>query len=134
DAGATAQAAPQVHPDTGQPVIPREMFRVNVTLPANLDIGGEKVLPVRITNISGTGAAMLIDFPDRLAPTGHWLDLALPNRQKGMELEVEIVSSRSHTGSQGQEQQIVHGRFPSIRRNEQDAIIAYINNIRIYED
>jgi hypothetical protein len=130
----TVPAPPQTDPETGKPIIPREMFRVNVNLPANLDIGGEKILPVRITNISGTGAAMLIDSTDRLPPQGHWLDLALPNRQKALELEVDIVRSRSHTSAQGQQQQIVHGRFPSIRRNEQDAIIAYINNIRIYED
>lgn len=127
-------AATDAQVETGPPVIPREMFRVNVNLPANLDIAGEKVVAARITNISGTGAALLLDMPDRLPATGHWLDLALPNRQKPLELEVEVVSSRPHTSAQGQEQQIVHARFPSIRRNEQDAIIAYINNIRIYED
>jgi len=118
----------------GKPHIPREMFRVNVNLPANLDIAGERVVPVRITNISGTGAALLLEESDKLPPTGHWLDLALPNRQKALEIEVEVIHSRRHTGPQGQEQQIVHTRFPTIRRNEQDAIIAYINNIRIYED
>lgn len=118
----------------GKSLIPREMFRVSVNLPANLDIGATKTLAVRITNVSGTGAALLYDSAEPLPDGNHWLDLVLPNRQKPMELETIAVHSRPHTGSQGQDQQIVHVKFPSIRRNEQDAIIAYINNIRIYED
>jgi hypothetical protein len=115
------------------PHIPRDMFRVNVSLPANMEVAEQKVVPVRITNISGTGAALLFDSPNPLPTSGNWLDLALPNRPKAMELELEIVRSRMHTGPRGEEQQIAHARFPSIRRNEQDAIIAYINNIRLYE-
>ncbi len=90
-------------------------------------------MPVRLTNISGSGLAMLIDSPNRPPAKGNWLDLALPNRQKPLELEVEITRTRPHLGPAGQEQLIAHGRFPSIRRNEQDAIVAYINNIRLYE-
>lgn len=128
--GVATEAAP-VEDDT--PRIPRDMFRVNVNLPANMEIAEEKEVAVRITNISGTGAALLYDSADPLPSTGNWLDLALPNRPKPFELELEIVRSRLHLGPQGQDQQIAHARFPSIRRNEQDAIIAYINNIRLYE-
>jgi hypothetical protein len=116
-----------------RPQIPRDMFRVNVSLPANLDVQEQKEVSVRITNISGTGMAFLYDSADPLLPTGNWLDLALPNRPKPLELELLVVRSRLHMGPAGQDQQIVHARFPSIRRNEQDAIIAYINNIRLYE-
>jgi hypothetical protein len=116
-------------------LIPHEEFRVNnVSLPANLEIEGEKVMAVRLTTISGGGASLLYDSPDPLPAAGGWLDLALPNRQKPLELEVKPVRSRHHLGPQGQEQQIVHVVFPTIRRNDQDAIIAYINNIRLYED
>jgi len=108
------------------------MHRVNVNLPAFLDLG-DKTVQVRLTNISGTGAAILYDSPDPLPDTAHFLDLALPNRPKPIELEVAVVQGRRHTGPQEQDQQIVHVRFPSIRRNEQDAIIAYINNLRLYE-
>ena len=119
----------------GRPsLIPRDMYRVNVSLPANLDVGEGKAIPVRITNISGTGAAILVDSSDPLPEGQSWIDLALPNRQKGLEVEIAVVQRRPHTGPQGQEQQIVHVQFPSIRRNEQDAIIAYINNLRLYED
>jgi hypothetical protein len=120
--------------DEVRAIIPREMFRVNVSLPANLDPGDGKPVPVKITNISGTGAALLYDSPEPLAPTEKWLDLALPNRPKALELELQIVRSRRHTGPAGEEQQILHVNFPSIRRNEQDAIIAYMNNVRLYED
>ena len=134
-AGASSEEAPEeaAPAEDEPPAIPRDMFRVNVSLPANLEIAEQQVVPVRITNISGTGAALLYDSPDPLPPTGNWLDLALPNRPKAMELELEVVRGRLHLGPLGQDQQIVHGRFPSIRRNEQDAIIAYINNIRLYE-
>jgi PilZ domain-containing protein len=129
--GGLPTETPPVEDDT--PRIPRDMFRVNVNLPANMEIAEEKEVPVRITNISGTGAALLYDSADPLPSSGNWLDLALPNRPKPFELELEIVRSRPHLGPQGQDQQIAHARFPSIRRNEQDAIIAYINNIRLYE-
>jgi PilZ domain len=120
--------------DEVRAIIPREMFRVNVSLPANLDAADGKPVPIKITNISGTGAALLYDSSEPLAPTEKWLDLAMPNRPKALELEVQVVRSRRHTGPQGEDQQILHVNFPSIRRNEQDAIIAYINNLRLYED
>ena len=134
-AGANDEQVPGEMVSVGEepPAIPREMFRVNVSLPADMETAEQKVVAVRITNISGTGAALLYDSAAPLPPTGNWLDLALPNRPKAMELELEIVRSRLHLGPQGQDQQIAHARFPSIRRNEQDAIIAYINNIRLYE-
>ncbi|MBV9120601.1 MAG: PilZ domain-containing protein [Chloroflexi bacterium] len=133
-AGAVSPAIPEpAAPQTPPGLIPRDMYRVNVNVPANLDIGGEKTVAVRLTNMSGTGAAILYDSGDDLPPGNHWLDLALPNRQKPLEIEVELVTARQHTGPQGQDQQIVHVRFPTIRRNDQDAIIAYINNLRLYE-
>lgn len=120
--------------DEVRAIIPREMFRVNVSLPANLDRGDGKPVPVKLTNISGTGAALLYDSPEPLPDTDKWLDLALPNRPQALELALQVVRSRLHTGPQGEQQQILHVNFPSIRRNEQDAIIAYINNVRLYED
>lgn len=115
-------------------LIPRDMHRVNVSLPANLDLG-EKLVPVRLTNISGTGAAMLYES-DLPVPDGQklWLDLALPTRQKPLELGLELTRRRPHTGPQGQDQQILHFAFPQIRRSDQDAIISYVNNLRLYEE
>lgn len=129
--GLAEQAAAQ---DEVRAVIPREMFRVNISLPANLDTGDGKPVAVRITNISGTGAALLHDSPEPLPATDKWLDLSLPNRPNALELELQVVRSRRHTGPMGEDQQILHVNFPSIRRNEQDAIIAYMNNLRLYED
>src|SRR5438067_5037391 len=84
-------AAPETEPpDEVRAIIPREMFRVNVSLPAHLDPGDGKPVPVKITNISGTGAAILFDSPEPLAPFGEWLDLALPNRSTALELELQI--------------------------------------------
>ncbi len=135
DALASVESVDLTPPEDDRPRVPRELFRVsNVSLPANLDIGGEKTVAVRLTNVSGAGAALLYDSPEPLPDTGGWLDLALPNRPKPMELEAQLVRGRPHLGPQGQDQQIVHVRFPSIRRNDQDAIIAYVNNIRLYED
>ncbi len=116
-----------------RPQIPRDMFRVNVNLPAYLDVEEKKEVQVRITNISGTGLAFVYESTEPLPATGNWLDLALPNRPKPLEIELLIVRSRPHMGPGGRQEQIVHARLPSIRRNEQDAIIAYINNIRLYE-
>jgi len=128
-------AAVAVAPADLEPRVPVEEFRVNnVSLPANLELEGEKVVPVRLTNISGGGAAMLYDSSEPLPDAGGWLDLALPNRAKALEVEVKVARRRVHMGPQGQDQQIVHVSFPSIRRNEQDAIIAYVNNIRLYEN
>ena len=133
--GSEAEAAePEAAgPEEDRLQIPRDMFRVNVNMPAHLDVQQSKEVAVRITNISGTGFAFLYESTEPLLPNNNWLDLALPNRPKPLELELLIVRSRLHLGPAGQEQQIVHARFPSIRRNEQDAIIAYINNIRLYE-
>ena len=135
------EAAGSVSPDAdgpaaqaAKPLVQRDMYRANVNLPANLDVGGERIVPVRITNLSGSGSALVFDSTEDIAPTGHWLDLALPNRQKPLELELEVVNSRPTVSPSGKEQRIVHARFPSIRRNEQDAIIAYLNNLRLYED
>jgi len=128
-------AAVAVASEDLEPRVPVEEFRVNnVSLPANLELEGEKVVPVRLTNISGGGAAMLYDSPEPLPDAGGWLDLALPNRAKALEVEVKVARRRIHMGPQGQDQQIVHVSFPSIRRNDQDAIIAYVNNIRLYEN
>ncbi|HLG69115.1 MAG TPA: hypothetical protein VK009_01685 [Chloroflexota bacterium] len=134
---AAGQAPPQEPapaPLDQRPSIPRDlMVRVNVSLPANLEIEDQKTIPVRLTSIAGSGVSMLIDSPERPPAHGNWLDLALPNRPKPLEVEVDVVRTRAHLGPQAQEQVIAHGVFPSIRRNEQDAIIAYINNIRLYE-
>lgn len=131
EGGLAEQSEPQ---DEVRAIIPREMFRVNVSLPAKLDTGDGKPVAVKITNISGTGAALLYDSALSLPETDKWLDLSLPNRPNAIELELQVVRSRAHTGPQGEDQQIIHVNFPSIRRNEQDAIIAYINNLRLYED
>ncbi len=110
----------------------RQMFRTNVDLPANMEIAGKDV-PVHIQNLSGTGAALVYKSADPIPQEGNWLDLALPNRPKPMELEVKVIRTRESTDEKGEKRQIVHVTFPSIRRGETDNIIAYINNIRIYE-
>ncbi|MFI5266419.1 MAG: hypothetical protein ACHQ7M_03485, partial [Chloroflexota bacterium] len=88
--GGVEEAPAEVGSAEDEPLqISRDMFRVNVGLPANMEIAEQKVVPVRITNISGTGVALLYDSPELLPSTGNWLDLALPNRPKAMELELQ---------------------------------------------
>jgi len=59
-AGANSEEVPEeaAPAEDEPPAIPRDTFRVNVSLPANLEIAEQQVVPVRITNISGTGAAL----------------------------------------------------------------------------
>ncbi|MHB8618592.1 MAG: PilZ domain-containing protein [Chloroflexota bacterium] len=128
--GSTPHAAPGSRDDPSR----RAMYRTSVDLPATLDFDVAQPIPVRITNISGSGAALLLPSADPLPAGTVWLDLAIPNRPKPLELEVRQIRRRHIPGENGQpDQQMIHVHFPGIRLGEQDAIIAYINNIRLYE-
>jgi len=110
----------------------RTMFRTKVDLPADMEVAGKDV-SVRVENLSGTGAALIYHSIDPVPESGLWLDLALPNRPKPLELELRLVHTRRFTDSKGEMEQMLHVAFPSIRLGEQDNIIAYLNNIRLYE-
>ncbi|MGH2364056.1 MAG: PilZ domain-containing protein [Chloroflexota bacterium] len=110
----------------------RTMFRTKVDLPADMEIAGKDV-SVRIENLSGTGAAIIYHSIEPVPESGLWLDLALPNRPKPLELELRLVHTRRFTDAKGEMEQMLHVAFPSIRLGEQDNIIAYLNNIRLYE-
>ncbi len=117
---------------TGRPMIPRAFFRATVNLRALVEVEGmRKPLHVIVQNLGGKGAALITDFQQELPNNGMWIELTLPTRPEPMELQILTVNRRPNPDNA--EETILHVTFPTIALSQQDAIVAYLNQLRSFE-
>ncbi len=129
-----ALGGPESNSDKAGGHTPRAFFRSAVEFPAVLNIEGlKKPISVCIRNLSATGAALSTASPDPLPVTGLSLTADLPTRREPMEIEVVLVGTGPFMSPSGEPEQLLHVKFPTIRRIDQDAIVAFLNNQRAYE-
>jgi hypothetical protein len=112
----------------------RAFFRASVELPAELEVEGlKRAVPVRIRNVGARGAELETKFEKPLPAKGLRLLFTVPTRSEPLELATTIVAAKSDTSESGDSVQVLHVAFPSIGTRDQDAIVAFLNKLRIFE-
>jgi hypothetical protein len=112
----------------------RAYYRAPVYLPATLEAEGFKH-PVKATvrDLGAKGAELETDAGETIPAEGCLLVLPLPTRPEPLELAIKIVHSRRSIGESQQEVQLLNATFPSVRIGQEDAIVAFINRLRVLE-
>ncbi|HLG71713.1 MAG TPA: universal stress protein [Chloroflexota bacterium] len=112
----------------------RAFYRAAVYLPAELEVEGIKhPLHVVVRDLSAKGAELELDSEEALSPKGNLLILGLPTRPEPFEIATTIVAESRTTDDTGHIAQLLHVTFPAIRIAEQDAIVAFLNQLRMFE-
>jgi nucleotide-binding universal stress UspA family protein len=121
----TEEADP--HPD-------RALYRAPVCVPATLEISELKhPLSVVIRDLSAKGAEIESDFQHTFRARDGLLSVTLPTRPEELEIAVAILAIEHRTGDTGQAIQLVHVTFPTIGLADQDAIVGFLNQMRVFE-
>lgn len=112
----------------------RAAYRARVHLPATFEAESLRhPLAVVVRDIGPQGSALETDYDEPLPADGGLLILSLPNRQEPLEIVTRIASAQHLIGESGGRVQTLHASFPMINPAQQDAIVAFINQLRVLQ-
>lgn len=112
----------------------RAYYRVPVYLPATIEVDGIKhPLAVSLKNLGAKGAELELESGDPLPLQECLLILSLPTRSEPLELVTSIVGVQHLRTETGGAVQVLHTTFPRISMSQEDAIVAFMNRLRVLE-
>lgn len=112
----------------------RAFFRAAVYLPAELEAEGVRhPVEVVVRDLGAKGAELETAFVQPFPTKEALLILSLPTRPEPLEIAATIVGTKRRTGDDGEALQVLHLSFPTIGMADQDAIVAFLNQLRTFE-